>query len=246
MDEGRKSENMYMDEALPLLKKIVDQNGVGYLHKKPYSVYTKLKSKKPDLRVCCVVLVSILAGAPEYAVKMDEKELSTLFQEGCCLKKSAADQVSQMWAALFGKSNVEEWERNRGQGLRDFCGKTWEYFWEGEAVWRSGGGHIDCWCSGTAVIKVSDEAKVKEETAALLKENPFTSEEKIYDHYKNILGQILDEKLEYYVTCEEYYPPVMEDYDGNFEYELKRFCEKYGFSLIECKCEGSMADFEPD
>lgn len=52
MDERKKSGNQFMDEAFPVLKEIVDKNGVEYLHKKPYSVYTKLKSRKMDLRVC--------------------------------------------------------------------------------------------------------------------------------------------------------------------------------------------------
>ncbi len=88
--------------------------------------------------------------------------------------------------------------------------------------------------------------KVRDETVAQLKENPFTPEEKIYDHYDNILGQTLDEELEYYVTCEEYYEPVMEDYGGNFEDVSEKFCEKYGFSLVTCECEGESSDFEPD
>ena len=238
MNEGRKSGNKYMEEALPLLKKIVDQNGVGYLHKKPYSVYTKLKSQKTDLKICRVVLVSILADASEYASKMDQKE--------CCLKKSAADQVAEMWTSLFGRENLEEWEKNTGQGLRDFCDGVWEYSWSGDATWHYGGGHVDCWCSGMVKIEVSDEEKVQREIATLLKENPFVSEEKIYDYYDDILGQMLDEGLEYYVTCEEYYEPVMEDYDGSFQDAAEKFCEKYGFSLVGCECDGDASDYEPD
>lgn len=70
---------------------------------------------------------------------------------------------------------MEEWEKNKGQGLRNFCKNAWEHSWDGEATWHSEGVHIDC--------------------------------------------------------CDDYYPPVMEDYGGNFEYAAKQFCEKYGFSI---------------
>lgn len=106
MNEEGKLRNKYMEEALPLLKKIVDQNGVGYLHKKPYSVYTKLKTQKIDLKICRVVLVSVLADALEYVSKMDEKELSAYIQKECCLKKSAADRAADMWTSLLGKDNL--------------------------------------------------------------------------------------------------------------------------------------------
>lgn len=246
MGDRRGSGNKYMDETLSILKEIVDKNGMEYLCKKPYAVYRSLKSQKIDSRIYRVVLVSLLAGASEYAVEMDEKELSSCIQKECCLKKAAADQVSLMWIALFGKDNIEEWARNDGQGLRNFCGKVWEYSWEGGAAWYSGGVHIDCWCSGAAEIEVSDETKVKSETAGLLKKNPFVSEEKIFDHYKMILDGMMDEELEDYVTCDDYYPPVMEDYGENFEYALEQFCKKYGFDLVSCECNGDMSDFEPN
>lgn len=57
---------------------------------------------------------------------------------------------------------------------------------------------------------MSDETKVKSETAGLLKKNPFVPAEKIFDYYKKILDGMMDEELEEYVTCDDYYPPVME------------------------------------
>ena len=46
--------------------------------------------------------------------------------------------------------------------------------------------------------------------------------------------------------CEEYYPPVMEDYSGNGEYALEECCKKLGLKIISFECDGSMSDFEPD
>lgn len=246
MNESSRSGNKYMEKALPLLKEIVDKNGVKYLQEEPYAVYKSLESQETDPRVCRVVLVSLLAGAAENAEEMDEKELSGFIQKECFLKKAAADQVSQMWIALFGEQNLEEWAKNDGQGLRDFCSREWEYSWDGEATWYSGGVHTDCWCSGTVEIEVSDEELVRKETAGLLKKNPFLPAEKIFEHYKKILKKVLDEELEDYVTCDDYYPPVMEDYGGNFEGTVEEFCKKYGFDLVNCECEGDMSDFEPN
>lgn len=53
-----------------------------------------------------------------------------------------------------------------------------------------------------------------------------------------------DEDLEDYVTCDDYYPPVMEDY--YCEDVLEKFCREQGFKLISYTCDGDMSDFEPN
>lgn len=57
---------------MPILKEIVDKNGVKYLQKELYAVYKSLESQETDPRVCRTVLVSLLAGAAENAEEMDE------------------------------------------------------------------------------------------------------------------------------------------------------------------------------
>lgn len=64
------------------------------------------------------------------------------------------------------------------------------------------------------------------------------------DCWCDITAEIED--LEYYVTCEDYYPPVMEDYYGNGECTLDECCGKLGLRVISFDCDGSMSDFEPD
>lgn len=48
------------------------------------------------------------------------------------------------------------------------------------------------------------------------------------EYYKKILKKILDEELKDYVTCEEYYPLVLEDYGENFEYALEDSVKNMG------------------
>ena len=47
-----------------------------------------------------------------------------------------------------------------------------------------------------------------------------------------------------YVTCDDYYPPVMEDYDA--EYALSECCKELGLKIVHVSSSGDMSDFEPD
>jgi hypothetical protein len=47
-----------------------------------------------------------------------------------------------------------------------------------------------------------------------------------------------------YVTGDDYYPPVMEDYDA--EYALSKCCKELGLKLVHVSSSGDMSDFEPD
>ena len=53
----------------------------------------------------------------------------------------------------------------------------------------------------------------------------------------------LDNDFEEYCTEDDYYPPVVEDYE--LDYYVKEWCEKHGFNLISCKGSGRDKGFEP-
>mgnify|MGYP006906617628 CR=1 FL=1 len=86
----------------------------------------------------------------------------------------------------------------------------------------------------------------KKTITKLLEKNPFTTADKIYDCFSKRMSKALDEDFEEYVTCEDYYPPVMEDYYMNGEEALKECCGKLGLEVVSFDCDGSMSDFEPD
>ena len=53
----------------------------------------------------------------------------------------------------------------------------------------------------------------------------------------------LDLDLEDYVTEDDYYPPVMEDYDDNLKAAAESFCELFGLKMLHCTCSGDMSDY---
>lgn len=225
---------------------IIDEQGIDYLQRKPYEVYKKLISSGTDRKLAGLVLVTLLSDASKKAREMDMENLSKNIQEECCMKKKAADEMSAMYKSLFDARNMSDWKKRKEHGFREFCGKTWEFQWDGEAQWSSGGGHIDCWCTINAEIEVADKEAARKNVRELLKDNPFTPAEKICEYYAKKMTKALEDDLKNYVTCEDYYPPVMDDYHHNGEYALEECCGKLGLKVVSFDCNGSMSDFEPD
>ena len=57
------------------------------------------------------------------------------------------------------------------------------------------------------------------------------------------LSADLDAEFEEFCTEDDYYEPVAEDYD--FEYDLKEYCREYGLQARDFTYEGSDDGFEP-
>lgn len=199
-----------------------------------------------DERQARLVLITLLSDASVKAREMNEEDLSKYIQKECCMRKKAADEISAMYKTLFDAENISDWKRRRNYGFREFCSKTWKFNWDGENQWSSGGGHIDCWCTINAEIEVADKGVAKKSVRELLRDNSFTTAEKIYEYYTQKILSALDDDLEEYVTCDEYYPPVMEDYHYNGKYALEECCNKLGLKVVTFDYDGSMSDFEPD
>lgn len=106
--------------------------------------------------------------------------------------------------------------------------------------------HLDCTASGSATIRVSDPGKIEADQAKLLEENPFMSAEQIFELYDKQLSEELDSDFDEYCTCDDYYPPVVEDYDENYKHFIQEFCIKYGREMLDYECEGDTSDFIPN
>jgi len=62
--------------------------------------------------------------------------------------------------------------------------------------------------------------------------------------YVKSLKGYLDRELEEYCTCDDYYQPVVEDFE--LDYHLKDWSKKNGFKIISCEGDGDDSGFEPD
>lgn len=235
-----------MDKIENLLKEIINKEGTAYLLREPYQVYLSLLSSGIQPPYARLVLVTLLAGASEEAKEMDEEGLSKDLQKSCFLRKKAADDISSMYKRLFESDNLESWKEKENSGFEELCDSTWEFEWEGSGRWSKGGGHYDCSCYITADVKVVDRDLAKNAVSDILKRNPFTDADTLFEHFQEQMEGTLEADLEEYVTCDDYYPPVMEDYDGNAKYALEEICKTLGFKIVHFSCSGDMSDFESD
>ncbi len=161
-------------------------------------------------------------------------------------KKKLRDSVRRQGLKIF-REQVRELE-NRGEkkeaGFLEFCQDEWEYTWEGEATWYSGGVHVDIDGNGTAELRVSDPEKLRAFLGDTLKKNPYLSADDIFELICQELDDELDSDYKYYADAEDYYPPVGEDFE--FRYYVEEFCKKCGLELTSCDFDGSTSDYEPD
>lgn len=235
-----------METIVRHLEEIIKEHGMEYLQKKPYEVYCKLITAGGDDAHARLVLITLLSGASTKAKELDTENLSRNIKKECYLRKEIADEIASMYNQLFDTKNIASWKKRKNYGFREFCSKSWEFNWFGSGTWRSDGGHMDCRCDITAEIEVLDKEQAKRAVSKVLEENPFTPAEKIYDIFSKQMSDALNEDLEDYVTCEDYYPPVMEDYYMNGEDTFEKYCNKLGLRVLSFDCDGSISDFEPD
>ena len=147
-----------MDTIRTILANIIDEQGTEYLQKSPYAVYQKLISEKARPEYARLVLITLLCNVSVKAGEMDEAELSKDLQNGCFLRKKAADEIAAMYKSLFSEENVSRWKKKEYSGFKEFCDCTGEFEWEGSGKWSRGGGYYDCWCTVLADVKVADRA----------------------------------------------------------------------------------------
>ena len=58
-----------------------------------------------------------------------------------------------------------------------------------------------------------------------------------------LMTYYLDDEFERYCTCEDYYQPVVEDFE--FDYYLEKWCEKNGFEIVSYEGDGHDDGYEP-
>ena len=230
------------------LKEMIEENGLDYLKENPFEIYSLLLDEKVASPLSIrMILLTLLAQVHLKAKELaDPKAIARYIQRSCCLNKEMADFLSSIFAEVFSAENQEEWEKKAGMGFDDFCSQEWKFSWNGDSVWRCRGGSMDCSCSATAAIKIVDTQQVGNELKKMLEKNPFTASDESFGYYQSMLCELLDSDFDEYCTAEDYYPPVVEDYAGNFADIVNKFCKEHGMELIASEYNGELSDLEPD
>lgn len=227
------------------LKELIDKNGPEYLTDKPHAVYKELeKTDQKNTIMAGAILMLLVSGIWDCAKLINNNdELSKKIQKDCCFNKKMSDRLANIILALYSADNKTEWEKKQGEGLEQFLGKEHTFKWDGFSVWDAGNGTVDCFYSAEMVLRPTEISGRNKELQKLLKKNPFMTTESVYQFYERMLKEYLDSEFEEYCTCDDYYQPVVEDFE--LAYDVKHWCNENGFEVKSCEGNGDDGGYEP-
>ena len=227
------------------LKELIDKNGPAYLVEEPYRVYNELiETKSADRKTAGAILcflVSDMAGEADRSG--DAIELSKAIQKECGFNKRVADRLAEIILSLYSLTNRQKWEKMDGEGLQAFLEEEFMYTWKGFAVWDEGNGTVNCSYEANIVLKPAEEAAKDKELTRQLKKNPFMGKDEIHKIFEEKLREYLDYEFEEYCTEDDYYQPIVEDFE--IEYRVTEWSKKNGFEVIACDGDGGDGGYEP-
>ena len=228
------------------LKELIDNNGPEYLAKEPYNAYKELLRSKAADRKTAGALLMLFTTVSMKTVKSekDPDQLSKRIQKDCAFNKKMADLLADIMISLYSRENKKEWESKNLAGLDSFRKEKLSIKWNGFATWHVNGGGVDCYYDADIILKPAKGLVINDELQRLLKKNSFVEASEIAKLFEKNLKEYLDREFDDYCTCDDYYEPVVEDFE--LESYVKDWCKENGFKLISCEGEGRDSGYEPD
>ncbi len=238
---------MNINEIVSSLKEIIDKNGQKYLGDKPFEVYNELiKEKKVDNEIAASLLHIFLCFTPnDFIIENDVETCSEMIQDECNFDKESADYFAKIMMSLFSKEHKKEWKKNELAGFKSFLTEEFNVEWDGFSVWDAGTCTLDCKYEATIILKPTEKIMKNDAFLSKINNNPFLTKEFINDYFYNSLTKCLDEDFNEYCTCDDYYEPCAEDYYGNIDSTIEKWCDENGFQFVSCEGEGETGTFEP-
>lgn len=151
--------------------------------------------------------------------------------------------MAEIFISLYSPANKDGWEKKEREGVRQFLNEEFSYTWNGFSVWDAGNGTVDCHYEAKIVLIPTEAAGKDKMLGKILKKNPFTLKEDIHRCFENELKKYLDDEFEEYCTCDDYYQPVVEDFE--IDYRVNEWSKKYGFEVVLCEGGGNDSGYEP-
>ena len=228
------------------LKELIDNNGPKFLSADLYEVYKELvNSGAADNKTAGAVMFLLTTDILDTMDSgQDAMALSKMIQKECCFNKRMSDILADIALLLHSSENETEWKNKDLAGLEKFRKEKLSIEWDGFATWQVSGGGVDCFYNAVIVLKPTAKLVINEEFSKALKKNPFMKADAIRRIYVKGLKGYLDREFEEYCTCDDYYQPVVEDFE--LDYYLKEWCKKNGFKVISCEGDGDDSGFKPD
>ena len=137
----------------------------------------------------------------------------------------------------------EQLENSAAKALDQFMEETFACDWEGYAVWDAGNGTVDCNYEAHVVLKPTDSVRENDVLKQLLRGNQTASGEVIRNFFVKRLCGYLDDEFEEYCSDDDYYQPVVEDFE--LEYRVKNWCRQNAFDFVSCEGHGDDDGYVP-
>ena len=223
----------------------MDKNGLKYLGDEPYGVYEKLvKSGVADKKIAGAILYFLINGL-HTLVRRDSKleTFSKTIKSQCSFNKAMADTLASIFLSLYSQNNRKEWRSKKLQGLGQFMNEGMACHWDGSSVWEDGNVEMNCSYEADIELIATEDFVPDGELAKMLLKNPFMTKEEISDYYDTLLTDYLDGVFDEYCNGDDYYPPVVEDFE--LRYYVEDWCKKYGLDIVSCEGDGSDNGYEP-
>lgn len=160
--------------------------------------------------------------------------------------EKARKKVSQAKAAY--DAAVEELsrlldEQKRVDASKRISGEDMTFMWKGEAVWDCGNGTVDCEYEATATLKATESGICGPEVRSLQIKTPAFDTTDLYVALEKSLKKKLDVEFEDYCTEDDYYQPVVEDFEA--EEHIKDWAKDRGLELVAFEGGGDDHGYEP-
>jgi len=226
-----------------MLTEICDKKSASFLESHPTNVYRALtKNENMDRRLAGALLLTLLEHIPTLALEEhDVHKVQQAIEAACLITHETCERLARVYGALFGSSNLERWEDLAYAGLEELKDAPLDVTWEGEDVWQPGSANLVC--HYTAEIKLMGRYPQDDEIDAALEENPLLTAEEVRKMFTSSLETFLDDSFEYFCGADDYYQPVVEDFEA--EHYTRDWCSKHGFELVSFEGEGWDDGFEP-
>lgn len=230
---------MNTKKTADILKELTAERGYDYIYDEAYSVHKTLIKRGIDKRIANVILYALL----EEVGRENKGDIEREVDEKLNLKKKKSSLIAEIFSTLYDEENIKKMKDDEYKGLEEFLSSSWQITSGGEATWQyKGGSKTDYSYTYTMTINVFDRDVVKKEMGEKLKKNPFLKAEEIRSYYEKEIDSIIMEDFEDYCTCDDYYPPVVEDFYSNIEYDMREYLPMHGLEMTDDEYECDEGD----
>lgn len=97
--------------------------------------------------------------------------------------------------------------------FKTFLNGEKKYHWKDSTIWNYGTGTMDCYYEADITLKLDPNVFRDSKLKQILQKNLFLDRDTIIQYFEKSLEKALDKEFIYYCTREDYYEPVVEDFE---------------------------------